>query len=595
MRFGPGAHLSGPKPHVKNKKKVLSRLWKYLRKHTLSLAGVFLLIGVSSLREMLTPLIISIAIDDFIIPGNAAGLLNLVLLAAALFVGVAGATWLQQYIMVGVTQKTLLNLRQDLFSHMQKLDLRYYDSHTHGELMSRFTNDMENINNVMSQVVIQFLSSILSIIGVSVMMFILNPLLALVTLVTVPLIVLLNRLIGKKISRYFSMQQKLLGKINGQIEETISGIRIVKLFRREKAAEAELSATNRELKKTSIKAQVTAGVAGPLMNMGNNIRYAIVAAAGGIFYSYGMASVGIIAGFLNYTRQFGRPISMMAQLYNSILSALAGAERVFEVLDEQPCITSKKDARILGRVRGDVIFKNVCFSYIEGTPVLKNISLSVQSGKTVALVGPTGAGKTTIINLLTRFYDIQEGTIMIDDWDIRDYSLESLRRSLGLVLQDTFLFSGTVMDNIRYGNLQAADEAVYNAAKASRADHFIRHLSDGYLTVLSEDGQNLSHGQRQLIAIARAILADPAILILDEATSNVDTRTELLIQEGMLQLMRGRTAFVIAHRLSTIRNADAILVMNNGEIIERGTHDELLRQKLFYARLHESHFETEIR
>lgn len=593
-RRGPGGPMM-EKPKVKNPMVTLIRLWSYMSAYKMRIMFVVLLVLITCLQEMLTPWFISIVIDRFIIPHKIDGLLNIIMLFGGLLVIVAVASWLQQSIMIRVTQKSLQRLRHDLFTNLQRLDLRYYDSHTHGELMSRFTNDIETISNVVAQVVTQFLSSIFSVTGVIIMMFILNVHLALVTVVTIPIILVITKFVGSKTHLFFKNQQNVLGELNGEIEETITGMKIVKLFRREADIANNISKTNEQLKKISIKAMITAGVMGPIMNLTNNLRYAIVAAAGGILGIMGLTTIGTIAAFLNYTRQFGRPINEIAQLYNMILSALAGAERVFEVIDVETNIKSPENAIVLENVKGKVVFENVDFSYSKDVPILKNISFTAEPGKTVALVGPTGAGKTTIINLLTRFYDIDSGTVTIDDHKLADYELASLRRKLGLVLQDTFLFGETVMENIRYGNLDASDDEVRHAAEASRADHFIRHLPDGYQTILSEEGGNLSQGQRQLIAISRAILADPSILILDEATSNVDTRTEKLIQEGMLQLMKGRTSFVIAHRLSTIRNADLILVLKDGEIIERGNHDELIAQKGFYAGLHTAHFETEIR
>ncbi|MCF7953377.1 MAG: ABC transporter ATP-binding protein/permease, partial [Spirochaetales bacterium] len=552
------------------------------------------LVFVISAREMLAPWLISIAIDEYIVPGDLSGLVGLSLIMLGLYIVVALAGWLQQYLMIAVTQKTLQSLRKELFGHLQELDLSYFDSHPHGELMSRFTNDVENISNVLTQVIIQFLSSIVTLGGVLAMMLILNIPLALVTIVTVPVIFLFTKIIGKRTRESFKEQQKLLGNINGQMEETITGMKVVKFFCQEDASAAEMEKTNQKLRKASVRASILAGLMGPFMNLFNNLRYAVAAVAGGVFGVLGMASIGTIAAFLNYTRQFGRPLSQLAQLYNSILSALAGAERVFDVIDRKPLISSSPDALDFDDAEGHVSFSKVDFSYTEGVPVLKKVSFTADPGKTVALVGPTGAGKTTIVNLLTRFYDIHGGKISLDGRDITSYRVGSLRKNLGLVLQDTFLFSGTVMENLRYGNLEASDDDVYAAARASRADHFIRSLPEGYQTKLSDDGQNLSHGQRQLIAIARAVLANPKILILDEATSNVDTRTERHIQAGMMHLMEGRTSLVIAHRLSTIRDADMILVLKDGEIIERGSHQELLEQKGFYAQLHAVHFETEI-
>ncbi|MBN2534700.1 MAG: ABC transporter ATP-binding protein [Spirochaetales bacterium] len=591
---GPLRMFQGQKPEVKDKKSTIKRLWGYLGIYKFSLLIVFLLVLMAGAREMLTPWFISIAIDKYIIPGKFNGLFFLIIAMAGVFLAAAGAGWLQQYLMITISQKSLRNLRNDLFSHIQTLDLKYYDKHTHGELMSRFTNDIENISNVVAQVITQFLTGIISITGVLIMMYLMNLWLAIITSCTVPFIFVITRLIGKRTGESFREQQKLLGQINGQIEETVTGMKVVRLFHKEEETAGTLNKTNQHLKKVAIRALVFAGAMGPVMNLLNNLRYAIIAAAGGVLGVQGLVSIGTIAAFLNYTRQFGRPVAEMAQLYNSILSALAGAERVFEVIDRKPEVTTTPGSKVVTDIKGKVVFNNVHFSYTGGVPVLKNVHLAAHPGQTIALVGPTGAGKTTIVNLLTRFYDIQDGEILIDDVNIRDYRLESLRQSLGLVLQDTFLFLGTVVENIRYGNLSASDDEVIEAAKASRADHFIRHLPDGYMTILSEDGQNLSQGQRQLVTIARAILANPSILILDEATSNVDTRTEKLIQDGMLHLMQGRTSFVIAHRLSTIRNADMILVLKDGEIIERGNHRELLAQKGFYAQLHANHFETEL-
>ncbi len=404
------------------------------------------------------------------------------------------------------------------------------------------------------------------------------------------MMLLLTRWVGGRTRAGFRQQQKALGKLNGIIEETITGQRVVKAYNREPAVIAEFSFANDELRRAATQAQIFAGVIGPLMNLVNNLGLAIVAGAGGWMALSGMATVGTIAAFINYTRQFGRPLNEIANLYNTIQSAIAGAERVFETIDEQPELADAADAQPLTAIRGEVTFEDVCFEYEPSVPVLKHVSLHAEPGQVVALVGPTGAGKTTIVNLLTRFYDIQSGRICIDGQDIRQLKLADLRRQLGIVLQDTFLFTGTVLENIRYGRLDATDEEVIAAARLANADPFIRRLPHGYQTELSERAGNLSQGQRQLLAIARAILANPSILVLDEATSSVDTRTERHIQEAMLRLMKGRTSFVIAHRLSTIRNADQILVINHGEIIERGTHETLLAQRGFYYHLYNSQF-----
>jgi ATP-binding cassette subfamily B multidrug efflux pump len=421
-------------------------------------------------------------------------------------------------------------------------------------------------------------------------MFVINYRLAIVSLVTIPMMMFLSRWIAKRTRRGFREQQEVLGELNGIIEETITGQRVVKAYVRERAVIAEFDAANLKLRRASTRAELFAGFMGPMMNMVNNMGLAVVAGTGGWMALQGLATVGTIASFINYARQFSRPLNQIAQLYAQIQGAIAGAERVFEVLDEVPELTDAPDALPLDQVAGDVVFEDVCFGYKPDVPVLKQVDFHAEPGQTIALVGPTGAGKTTIINLLTRFYDIDSGQIGIDGKNICQLKKADLRRKLGIVLQDTFLFSDTVMENIRYGRLDATEEEVFAAAKLANADQFIHRLPQGYETELSERGSNLSQGQRQLLAIARAILADPGILVLDEATSSVDTRTEKSIQEAILRLMEGRTSFVIAHRLSTIRDADNILVINDGEIIERGSHPELLAQRGFYHNLYMSQF-----
>jgi ATP-binding cassette subfamily B multidrug efflux pump len=545
--------------------------------------------------NLLGPLLLGKAIDDYILPGDLTGLARICLLMLGVYGLSSLLTWLQAYVMAGASQRTVRDIRDDLFAQLQKLSLSYFDQHAHGDLMSRLTNDVENINMVLTESVVQLVSGVLTVTGVAVMMLLINPLLATVTLLTVPLTVfLLTRQLAKRTREGFRWQQASLGKLNGFIEETVTGQRVVKAFIREPLALEEFGAANRELQRASTRAQIYAGFIGPLMNFINNLSLAIVAGVGGWMALQGSATVGTIAAFINYARQFGRPLNEIANLYNSIQGAVAGAERVFEVIDQLPELADATDAQPLTQVKGDVVFDGVSFAYEKDTPVLKGVSLRAEPGQMVALVGPTGAGKTTIVNLLTRFYDIDGGRICIDGHDIRQVNTHDLRRQLGIVLQDTFLFSRSVKDNIRYGRLDATDDEVIAAAQMANAHQFIHRLPQGYDTPLSERASNLSQGQRQLLAIARAVLADPGILVLDEATSSVDTRTEKQIQEAMLRLMAGRTSFVIAHRLSTVREADQILVINEGDVIERGTHKELLAQRGFYHQLYTSQFRGDV-
>ncbi len=586
---GPGP-MMGSGEKAKNTRSTTLRLWGYLKSQKIGLLCVVFLVIITTGPELLGPYLMARAIDGYIIPGNLQGLASIVLLMSGIYFATSLATWFRTYMMAGVAQRTVRNMRNELFAKLQTLSLRFFDQRTHGELMSRLTNDEENISRVLGEGVAQFVSSIITLVGVATMMLLLNIHLALVSLVTIPLMVFLTKWISKRTRRGFREQQKNLGILNGFIEENITGQRVVKAYGREQDTFSRFEKANRDLQAAATRAQTFALVLAPLTNFVNNISFAIVAAAGGWMAIRDLITVGTIAAFLSYARQFGRPLNQIANLYNSIQSALAGAERVFEILDEKPEIADLPAAHSLDEIHGEVIFQNVCFGYETDVPILKHVNFHAESGQTVALVGPTGAGKTTVVNLLTRFYDINSGSITIDGHDIRHLQKASLRRQLGIVLQDTFLFSESVMENIRYGRLDATDDEVFAAAKLANADHFIRHLPQGYNTLLSERGSNLSQGQRQLLAIARAALADPGILILDEATSSVDTRTEIHIQEALLRLMEGRTAFVIAHRLSTIRNADQVLVINDGEIIEYGTHSELLSQHGFYHNLYMRQF-----
>ena len=591
---GPGGHFMRPKERAKNRRGTILRIWAYLQHQRWALTGTVILVTATAGMGLLGPYLMGRAIDAFILTGDVPGLARTAMWMIGVYLSTSLTTWLQIYVMSGASQRAVRDIRKDLFAKLQTLSLRFFDQRTHGELMSRLANDVENISNVLTESVTQLVSSAMNLVGVAAMMFVINVRLAIVSLVTIPIMMFLSKWVGQHTRRGYRERQENLGKLNGIIEETVTGQRVVKAYVREQAVIEAFDRSNRELQRASTRAQIFAGTMGPLTNFVNNVGFAIVAGAGGWMAVQGQATVGTIASFVNYARQFARPLNQIANLYNSIQSALAGAERVFEILDQVPELADVPHAAALESVEGNVVFENVCFAYTQDVPVLKDVSLHAEPGQTIALVGPTGAGKTTIVNLLTRFYDIDSGSIQIDGRDIREVRKDDLRRTLGIVLQDTFLFSETVMENIRYGRLDAIDEEVIAAAQLANADQFIHRLPQGYATPLSERGSNLSQGQRQLLAIARAILADPGILILDEATSSVDTRTERHIQEAMLRLMEGRTSFVIAHRLSTIREADKILVIDGGRIIERGTHAALLAQEGFYHHLYMSQFKGQV-
>jgi ATP-binding cassette, subfamily B, multidrug efflux pump len=578
---------------ARNPLHTVQRLLPYLGRSRITLVFVLLLVIGSSLLGLFGPYLIGVAVDDFIATGNAAGLAQmaalilLVFLLSNIFDAVAG------WVMARLSQRALKDLRRDMFAQIQKLSLRFFDSNPAGELMSRLTNDIDAINQAVSLNLVALIASTLTLVGILVAMFVLNFWLAMASVVVVPLMFWFTNFIARYTRTGFRDLQKNLGELNAVMEEAISGQRVMRAFQRHQSAAETFRNHNQQVFHSAVRANSYALLLMPLTNQLGNLFVIVIAGLGGWLALRDMASVGVIITFITYGRNFINPLRQLANMYNSIQAALAGAERVFEIIDTPGEPHDDPQAAELTDIQGHVRFDNVSFGYRPDSPVIKEMSLEARPGETVALVGPTGAGKTTLMNLLTHFYEVDAGQISIDGLDLRKIRKNDLRRQLGLVLQDTFLFSGTVMENIRYGKLQASDEQVMHAARLAEADHFIRQLPEGYQTLLSERGSNLSQGQRQQLAIARAILADPGILVLDEATSSVDTRTEIRLQNALLHLMEGRTSFVIAHRLSTIRDADLLLVIRDGEIVEKGTHAELLSAGGFYHHLYLSQFKGE--
>ncbi|MCW4026837.1 MAG: ABC transporter ATP-binding protein/permease [Candidatus Bathyarchaeota archaeon] len=568
----------------------LRRLLSYLKPFKLQLGVVIALVVASTLLSLIGPYLIGVAIDQYIATSDVRGLLSISLVMLGTYLAGSLASMGGGWVMVTIAQRALRNLRKQLFEHLQALSLSFFDRRPAGDLMSRLTNDIDAINQALTQNVTRLITNLMTSVGILVIMFRLNVWLASGTLLVFPIMIGITAFVGKRTRSGFRNLQMNMGRLNSNMEETLGGERVVISFGQQGAALESFDRINYTVRDVAIQAMSYALLMPPLMGILSNTNIAVVAGLGGWLVLNGLATVGTIGTFISYSRQFAQPLREMADLYNSIQSALAGSERIFEIIDKEPELKDASDAVRLKNIKGEVIFNHVDFRYVAGVPVLKDVSLHARPGQTIALVGPTGAGKTTIVNVLTRFYDIQSGTITIDGYDIRRVQKDTLRKHLGIVLQDVFLFSGTVMDNIRYGRLDARDKECIEAAKIANADDFIRRLPQGYMTSLSERGSNLSQGQRQLLSIARAIIADPSVLILDEATSSVDTRTEVKIQEALLRLMEGRTSFVIAHRLSTIRNADQVLVVDEGRIVERGTHVELLQQKGFYYSLYMSQF-----
>lgn len=589
LGFGGGGMLTGEA--AGNTRRTLARMAAYLRPYRLQLLIVAFFVTISTVLRLFGPMLLGRAIDLYIAPGNAVGLRTLAFQIIAVYLGAAATAAVQGLIMVVLGQRFVSDIRAGLFSHLQIMSMAFHDRNQVGDLMSRITNDSEAINRTLSNGLIEFTSNILLLGGTFVAMFLLNWQLALAMLVLMPLMLLITGEVTRRSRAAFRTVQHNLGALNAVMEENIAGARVVQAFAREEEVYATFHEVNSRYRKAGMTADIITAALGPMFTTMMTITIAVAALLGGWLAIGGVLEIGVLATFIIYIMNFFRPMRGIAMLYNQLQSALAGAERIFQTLDVDPTVTDRPDAPPLEEIKGDVEFDNVSFSYdAEPEPVLKNISLHARPGATIALVGPTGAGKTTIVSLLSRFYDVDEGSIRIDGRDIRDVQQASLRKQLGIVLQDTFLFSGTVRENIRYGRLDATDQEVVAAAELANADSFIRLLPGGYNSQVSEQGNNFSEGQRQLIAIARAVLADPRILILDEATSSVDTRTEVHLQQALLRLLEGRTAFVIAHRLSTIRNADEVLVVNDHRIIERGSHEQLLEMKGFYHDLYTSQY-----
>ncbi|WP_418223484.1 ABC transporter ATP-binding protein [Clostridium isatidis] len=581
---------AGSKEKLNNPMETTKRLLKYLgdKKYILILALVFSI--VTTLITILGTKLNGDIVDKYIAVRDLNGLSKMCILLVVMYVISSASAFFQNRLMVSIAQNTSARIRKDLFESIQKLPVNYYDTHSSGDLMSRLTNDVDNINNTLSQSIIQFASGLINIVGMIIAMLLLSPTLTLIGLISTPLMFIITRTIINKTQPIFLRRQKELGELNGYIEEMISSQKLTFLFGQEEKVRKEFSNKNKALTKSAIIAEAMSGAMAPIMNFINNFTYFLLAVSGGILILKDInITVGTVFTFILYMRNFNRPINEILNIGNTIQSALAGAERVFEVMDEKK-EKDNKNAKELEKVERNVLLRDIEFSYTEKKKILKGINIKAEKGQTIAIVGPTGSGKTTIINLLNRFYDVDAGSIIIDEENIKNYSLKSLRKSIAIVLQDTFLFEDTVRENIRYGRLDASDEEVEKAAKLANAHHFIKQLPKGYDTVLRDNGSNLSQGQRQLLAIARAMISNCSILVLDEATSSIDTRTEIQLQEALKKLMENKTTFIIAHRLSTIKNADKIIAIKDGRIIEEGTHDELMKQKGFYSELYNSQF-----
>lgn len=603
---GPMGRMGGgPRAVEKAKdfKGTMKKLGVYLKPYSLSIAIVILFAIGSAAFSIVGPKILGKATTkifeglvqkitgvpdasiDFGYIGNIAMILVALYLVSSLF-GI-----IQSFIMSGVAQKVSYNLRKQISEKMDTLPLNYFDTRTNGEVLSRITNDVDTVNQTLNQSLSQIITSVVTLIGVLIMMFSISWIMTLATFIILPVSMVLISLVVKKSQKYFKFQQEYLGHLNGQVEEVYGGHNIMKAFNREEASTKDFDELNNTLYKSAWKSQFLSGMMMPIMSFVGNLGYVLVSILGGWLTIKSVITVGDIQAFIQYVRSFNQPISQMAQVANIMQSTAAAAERVFEFLDEEDEVKDPVNSVDPSEIRGEVEFEDVHFGYNPDKIIINDFSVDVKPGQKVAIVGPTGAGKTTIVKLLMRFYDINSGSIKIDGHDIRDFKRADLRNLFGMVLQDTWLFNGTIMENLRYGRLDATDAEVKEAAKAAHVDHFVKTLPDGYNMVLNEEASNISQGQKQLLTIARAFLKDPKLLILDEATSSVDTRTELLIQKAMEKLMEGRTSFIIAHRLSTIRDADLILVMKDGDIVEQGNHEELLEKGGFYSSLYNSQFE----
>lgn len=599
-----GMNMIAEKP--KNMKKTLSRLLKYIVTNKFMIIMLVASVIISALLNLAGPSIQGealkfltpstdeggklIILEDGTVKVDFAGMARLLVLLGAVYLLSSLFTYIQGHISAKLSQKTVYRMRGDLFRKIEKLPIKYIDNHPHGDIMSRMTNDIENISNTVSNSVTSLISSIITIIGAFSLMLYHSWQMTLVALVTIPLTVLVTTKLTKYVRRYFMRQQQLLGAINSQVEESVTGYKTVVAFGHENEIKDEFNRTGDELRTAGIKAEIFGGVMGPLMNIIGNVGFLLIVICGALFTMKGLIGITTIYVFIQYSKQFTRPINEVANQYTSILNAITGAERVFEIMDQNDEIDEGKKVLSPDDIKGNISFRNICFSYVPSEPVLKNFNLEISSGQKIAIVGKTGSGKTTIINLLTRFYETDSGKILLDGTDIREITKDSLRKNIAIVLQDTVLFSDTVGANIRYGRPEASEAETEAAAKAAKAHDFITRMPEGYDTVLDESGGNISQGQKQLLTIARAILADPKILILDEATSSVDTRTEMDIQSAMINLMQGRTTLIIAHRLSTIRDADKIIVLDDGRIVEAGNHNELIAAEGVYYGLYMSQF-----